>query len=178
MGDAVAIVSVAMTGAVGLVGTGAAAFAASAQRRWQRREERVVELREVLDAAAVALATTMQEAALLHREVVGLDKLNLPESVGQERVDRARRHLDAAFIAERGIWEISNRLRVRRGSQAPVSLALKSVEHDVGLLVALVGREFAERVTLAYEDAWAKAEALERSFYDAAAAELREAKRS
>jgi hypothetical protein len=106
--DAVAVIAVAFSGTAGLAGIATTTYGAAAQRRWQGREERVTELRKVLDTAAVSVANAMQAIALAHRELQGLDFDTTPEVVGEKRISRARERIDEAVAAEREIWVASN----------------------------------------------------------------------
>jgi hypothetical protein len=56
----------------------------------------------------------------------------------------AREQWDAAVAAEKELWVLANRVRVRTGSAATVAEALRAAERQVGLLVALVGRMMKE----------------------------------
>jgi hypothetical protein len=57
--DAVAIVSVVTSGVVGVAGLSSTVYIARAQRRWQSHEERVADLRSILDSAGADIAQTV-----------------------------------------------------------------------------------------------------------------------
>jgi hypothetical protein len=76
MGEAVAIISVSASAAVGIGGLGAAAGAGSRERRWQSREERIIELRTVLEAAQIVLAALMVTVRESLEEVHGSSRIN------------------------------------------------------------------------------------------------------
>jgi hypothetical protein len=173
MGDAVAIIAVATSGTVGLAGILTTSYGTVSSLRWRSREERVAELRAVLDTAAAHIAAAMQAAAEANRQLSSVRLERTPQPVGEAHVKKAREQLDAAVAAEKELWVATNRIRVRTGSTAVVAEALKDAERQVGLLVALVGRKMIEFTLEGYEEAWGKAEAAERAFYDAAAQNLR-----
>jgi hypothetical protein len=56
MGETVAIIPVAASAAVALVSAGSAVWSNVLQRRWQSNEERVIELRGVLEDAGSRVA--------------------------------------------------------------------------------------------------------------------------
>ena len=62
MTDFVALASVVTSGMVGLGGIGASVWGASRERRWKSHEERVTELRSVLDTAAANLAGAKKQS--------------------------------------------------------------------------------------------------------------------
>jgi hypothetical protein len=174
MADPVAIVSVSTSGAIGLAGIFSSARAGISARRWQGKEERIAELRTVLDTGAVNLANAMQAMAEANRALT-TGRMDLASA---DQMASAKQYLSDALTAQKALWITSNRLRIRRGSTSPVAEALRDAERKVGLLGALVGRKVQSPATPGYEAAWAEAEASERAFYDAAAAELRVASKS
>jgi hypothetical protein len=169
MSDAVAIVAVVSSGVVGLAGILTGVWGARAARRWQGHEERVAELRAVLDTAAGHLGDAMQAIAEANEAVRTAS--SEPERT-HEYLDRARVYLDDAMIAQKGVWSTSNRLRVRRGSDSPVAQALMDAERELGHLGAVVSRRLVTYAIPGYDEAWAKAQKAEQAFYNAAAADL------
>jgi hypothetical protein len=170
--DAVAIVSVVTSGVVGVGGLLSASLGARWQRRWQSREERVAELRTVLDAGAGHIGAAMQAISQANEALRGI--LFEPDQEDQ-LLERARGHLADAMIAQNGIWSTSNQLRLRKGPESPVAVALDNAEHEVGMLGAVVRRKMVRPDALGYDDAWEKARLAERDFYAAAEVELRAA---
>lgn len=169
----VAIVSVVTTGIVGLAGVASGVWGAARARRWERREERVSELRGVLDTAAENLSGAIQAIAKASEDLrtAGFEQDDAEQCEAYR--ERARKHLGDAEIAQSGIWAQHNRLRVRKGSESQLATTLLDAETQVGRLGALVRRRLANPELLGYDDAWAKAAAAERAFYDVAAEELR-----
>jgi hypothetical protein len=169
MTDFVALASVVTSGIVGLGGIGAGVWGAAKARRWQGREERVAELRTVLDAAAEHLSSSLQGIAQANDALrtAGFDPDHADAYLGT-----ARRRLSGATTSQNGIWSTHNRLRVRTGSQSKVAQALAAAETQVGLLGAVVRRRLVNPELLGYDEAWLKAAAAEQVFYDAAAEEL------
>jgi hypothetical protein len=67
------------------------------------------------------------------------------------------------------------RLRVRKGADAPVVVALKQAESQIGKLGAMVRLFAYDGTDVGYEERWADVRKAESAFYDAAAKELRAA---
>jgi hypothetical protein len=173
MADTVAIVSVVGSTLVGLSGIGAGVYGAWAGRRWQSREERATELRDVLDTAAANIAALMQPIALANVAFTTIDITQATGADEEKLLQQARTHLQTATAAQRDLWATTNRLRVRKGSESAVATTLKAAEKEIGLLGAIVQLRLVNpSVRGGYEEAWAKAEAAERAFYDASSAEL------
>ena len=173
MADAVAIVSVLTTGAVGLSGVVSGVWGAAKARAWQGREERISELRGVLDTAAGHLSGAIQAIAKANEDLrtAGFNQDDAKLYEGYR--ERARERLADAEIAQFGIWSTHARLRVRRSSDSTLATTLLDAEREVGFLGAIVKSKLANPEKLGYDEAWAKAAAAERAFYDAAADELR-----
>jgi hypothetical protein len=72
------------------------------------------------------------------------------------------------------VWEVSNRLMVRIGPDAPVARALADFEPQVGELIVYVRNELEEPGDglSGWDEAWAAVQVAERAFYAAAAASL------
>lgn len=138
-------------------------------RYWQSREERTAELRKVLDAAAEHLSSAIQAIAEAneHLRAAGFDP-----TLAEKFKQAARRRMSDAMTAQNGIWSTHNRLRLRTGSDSEVAAALADAEKQVGLLGAFVRRKLVTSDLLGYDEAWARAAAAEKAFYDAAANQL------
>ncbi len=169
MGDAVAIVSVATSAAVGVTGIVSTVYGAISERRWRSSEERVAELRDVLDAAACALGASMQNVAEAHASID-------VASLGAEavRATYASDELAAAGKQLHELWVLWNRVRVRVGQDATVARALVDARQAILALDDLVRKELGrlEGDRVRYRGAWDRARAAETAFYRAAAAEL------
>jgi hypothetical protein len=174
MSDAVAIVAVASSGVVGVAGVASGVYGAARERRWRGREERVAELRTVLDDAAQAITAAMQALANAHLAIAVPAPIDrTPAKVANEQIARAHELLDASGAAQRGLWAIANRVRLRTGPNSEVARALGETEHAVGLLGAFVKREVADAAHASdYGDAWRTAHGAQEAFYAASAREL------
>ena len=90
-------------------------------RRWQAREERIADLRSVLDQAGEHLKTALQSFGDTHANVkrmLATTKTELPSKTLVESVERG-------FDALRELWAIGNRVQIRRGAE-------RSSPHGVG----------------------------------------------
>lgn len=171
MADAVAIIAVSTSGVVGIGGLVSTAYGAAAGRRWRSREERAIELRKVLDAAAVSLARSMhaltETEAALHGAVSDTEHADAAYASAHE-------WLGEVIGAQKELWSATSQVQVRTGSTSPVALAIKAAESKVDAVGKVMTRNVLRRLELpGYTEARAEAEASERAFYDAAAAELR-----
>jgi hypothetical protein len=117
MSDSVAIVSVAFSGSVGLAGIAVSAFGATAQRRWQAREERLTELRSVLDSAGEALASAMQSFASAASSLDDFYSVVASGQDGSGYRSKSIGHMEDGRTAQRAIWGLSNRIKVRTGPE-------------------------------------------------------------
>lgn len=174
MADSVAIVSVVTSGVVGVGGILSAAWGAWTGRKWQAREERLAELRNVLDAAALALAQALR--ALY--EANKLLSLAGDLRATREQLDAAaREQLDNALGARAGLWAIVNRVQVRTGSASPIATALETVERRIESLHSFVDTlrkpsEASAGEEPDFDQLWMDAKVAENTFYDVAEAAL------
>jgi hypothetical protein len=76
VGEAVAIISVSASALVGVGGLTAAAWASSRERRWRSSEERITELRTVLESAQIVLADMMVAVRKSLQEVHGSNRIH------------------------------------------------------------------------------------------------------
>jgi len=174
MADAVAIVSVVTSGVVGVAGLSSTVYIARAQRRWQSHEERVADLRQVLDAAGADIAQTVM--------ALGEANWTAEQAFGQFKSDPARR--DDLLAQGRGAAQRSlvprgslrttcNRLSVRLGARNAIPIALLGVHAKLVALSEVVSEQLETGLDKpGYEAAWNAVEAAERTFFAAAAKAL------
>jgi hypothetical protein len=160
--EAVAIVSVAGSTLVGVGGLVAAAWGGSRERRWQTREERITELRSLLEEGSEVLTQTF---------------IVLDESTGEIRSVGELGATNAALLREleKRLVAVSQKVGVRRGSRAGDYLALRACRDATGRIGWLLsemqnGGNAAEHA--AYSVLWGKALDAERAFLDASAKTL------
>lgn len=119
MTDIVAVVSVITSGAVGIGGVLVTGYGAWAERRWQRREERAIEVRTVLDDAAFPIGTELRSlsAAVQFIQNASAD----PSAAAQgELLDKARAQIDDVSDAAKQSWTVQSRLGLRLGLDSAV----------------------------------------------------------
>jgi hypothetical protein len=168
MSDAVAIVSVVSSGVVGLGGLVTTTWGAARARRWQGREERIAELRTILDAAAAQMSAGTQALADAHDAVCKAGS----GSTGHF-AELAADHLSGATRSLTEMWTLWNRVRVRTGSESTIARTLLEVHRAIGELYVVVRRELG--MVAADDDygpKWEVAQNAQGGFFDAAAKEL------
>jgi hypothetical protein len=166
MADAVAIVSVATSGLVGLSGLVLNYRGAENARRWQGREQRLAELRDILDSAAQSLGIALQEIAGAHAEIA--------LASGGPRPASAVRRLNDGREALTTLWILWNRVRVREGAAADVAVALSLAREAAARLDTLVRQELEGREAsdADYRSRWNAAHTAEIGFYEIAASSV------
>jgi hypothetical protein len=123
MSDVVALTSIISGATVALGSVGATIYTGSARRRWQSREERSAELREVLDEAAASLARGMQSIGHAYAVIA-------PPAVPNP--DVAMREIIALSDSLSTVWAAANRVALRRGPESPIARALRDAEEGMG----------------------------------------------
>lgn len=172
MTDIVAVVSVITSGAVGIGGVLVTGYGAWAERRWQRREERAIEVRTVLDDAAFPIGTELRSlsAAVQFIQNASAD----PSAAAQgELLDKARAQIDDVSDAAKQSWTVQSRLGLRLGLDSAVVKTLAEAIEQIARLhqsvLGLVDDPWTESVS----ELWDSARAAEKRCYDAASSQLR-----
>lgn len=173
--DVVPIVSVVTSGVVGVVGLSSTVYIARAQRRWQSHEERVADLRLILDSAGADIAQTVMalgEANWAAEGAFGEFKSDVSRRDGL--LVQGRRAVDGSLVPRGSLRTTCNRLSVRLGGESPVPIALLDVHSELVTLGRVVSEQLDTGPDMTrYNAAWNAAEEAERSFYAAAADALK-----
>jgi hypothetical protein len=167
MADAVAIVSVATSGVVGLSGIVLNYRGAAIARQWQSREERIIELRDILDSAARALGHAKQRISAAH--------VVITQAPGSEEANTEDTNILLESTGDDVIllWTLWNRVRIRTGNDSDLALALAHARKTLALLLTQVRQEFTGQASVKeYREAWDTAHAAEIALYETAAKEI------
>jgi hypothetical protein len=163
VGEAVAIISVSASALVGVGGLVAAAWGSSRERRWQTREERITELRSVLQEGGelvTKLLIAMDEA---RGEVAAEGQLGVQRIAGLREL-------------EKQLALVCKRVGVRRGSLAPEWATLREAWEAIGMVLTILQEASGEGLDSeqhrAYSTAWTDALAAETAYHDATAKAL------
>jgi hypothetical protein len=153
--DAVASVSVATSGVVGVAGLSSTVYIARAQRRWQSHEERVADLRVILDSAGADIAQTvlaLGEADWAAGQAVGRFKSG--RATRRDLLNQGRSAVSRSLVPRGSLRTNCNRLSVRLGSKDPVPIALLAVHRKLIALERVVSDQLETGLdTQRYNDA-------------------------
>jgi hypothetical protein len=173
--DAVAIVSVATSGVVGVAGLSSTVYIARAQRRWQSHEERVADLRLILDTAGADIAQTvlaLGEANWAAEEAFGDFKSDPARR--DDLLSQGRRAVGKSLVPRGSLRSTCNRLSVRLGGGTPLPIALLEVHSELVVLGRVVSDQLETGLDKPrYNSAWNEVQRAEKSFYAAAADALK-----
>jgi len=142
--EAVAIVSVTMSGLVGLGGLASTTWAAKRERLWRSREERTIDLRAALDAGSDSFATAMSVAAQIWEDL----------AAGRGLSTTRRAELDSAYLA---VLSAGNRIGVRRGHSSSEHAAYRECIHAFFVLMGVIAEAHGSGVTPERDAAFIKA---------------------
>jgi hypothetical protein len=176
MGEAVAIISVCVSGLVGLGGLASTVWAAARERRWKSREERATEFRtaletgcEVLMQLAWAVADARSKAKRdklvsgdLQNQIDSLaDDLNRINSLLADDLKRIDSLARQATI-------VGAQIAVRSGSTGAEKVTFEAWLKGVSKLIGIIVRADEDE----WREAWAAAAAAEAAYLDATAKTL------
>jgi hypothetical protein len=173
--DTVAIVSVVTSGVVGLAGLSSTAYLARAQRRWQSHEERVVDLRMILDSAGADIAQTvlaLGEANWAAEQAFGEFKSNPTRR--NDLLVQGRGAVVRSLAPRGSLRTTCNRLSVRMGDADATPIALLDVHSKLVALGLIVSDQLETGPDeTRYNTAWDAVETAETAFFAAAARALK-----
>jgi hypothetical protein len=180
MSDAVAIVSVASSAAIGFSGIVAGLYGASRARVWQAQSDRATDLRALLDTTN--LEPVLQRLFRAHDHGKSLlaepDKsANEPESddeASEVLEKRTIKDMEEALDAAIELRTVSDRIRLRQGSDSKTAAALSDFVNVIADMRRAIRSELADRQPYAaFDEDMKKARAKAKDFYDASASDLR-----
>lgn len=163
------------SGVVGVAGLSSTVYIARAQRRWQSHEERVADLRLILDRAGADIAQTVMalgEANWAAGEAFG--EFQSDPARRDDRLVQGRSAVGRSLMPRGSLRTTCNRLSVRLGGENPIPIALLDVHSKLIALARVVSAQLEAGVDKPrYNAAWNAAEKAEGVFFAAAASALK-----
>ncbi len=154
-----AIISVAISGVVGIGGLAAAAWGTARERRWRTREERATDLRGALESAAESLLDLAWDI-----DVVRL-KIKRGEGMSSEEKTAVESHARQASVTGRA------HIAVRQGANAAEATSLEAWIGKVSTLIGILGEGtnsgWNDQLESRWKDVWAKAVEAEKAYFTA-----------
>lgn len=163
------------SGVVGAAGLSSTVYIARAQRRWQSHEERVADLRVILDSAGADIAQTVM--ALGEANWAAEEALEVFKSDPARRDDllaQGRAAVGRSLVTRGSLRTTCDRLSVRLGGENPTPIALLDVHSKLTDLGRVVSDQLETGLDKPrYDAAWNAARNAERTFFTAAAKALK-----